>query len=488
MYPAITSNLAISSVIDLVAMQENSCSSLCLAKPDKKVVDQPGHFPFFKLPLEVRLEIYSYFFTKTILHVEALHPYIVNEQGIWVCPELQEPYGDLLEGRDYEVKPNGDVVLLKHSVGRPKQIRRFVEIRQGATWSKLFTLYCCTSTKPFESVSACPPGYCDHVDCGKIRAGLPRSIRHTCRQAYTETASLAYNAKLHTALQFSDLQDLEAFSMLLTDDQREEIRDIRINLRQVRHSLPTWHYFCNVFATPWDRRSVKCLFDDDDDYPNHKAEISFYYNYSSHDLSDDDSARSLASSWVMPNIHLEWKFRSSSWGMVVDLWDLKARLPLSVRFAMPQFLARTDGGEIDTFEEIMWDDATGNVLSPGDEGYVRLAERNLIEGDAIQDLLAEKKKILASVKAEEKQRFQTSYDAKFHHYWHAPHSDQDLRNWGPGWLRPLQQCQHFASFDVDFYDEDGPRTSAALEILRDGLKERFTALSIGPHPFLLYNH
>lgn len=467
-------------------MQQNSYSSLRLANPDRKAVDQHGPFPFFKLPLEVRLETYSYLFTETILHVEALHPYIVNDQGILICPELQGPYDDLLDAMDYEVKPNG--VLLKHFRGLLKSIGRFVEIGQGATSSKLFTLYRCNSIKSFQSASACPPGYGDHIDCGKVRTGPTRSIRRTCRQAYTETASLAHHAKSHTALQFSDLRDLEAFSMLLTDDQREEIRHIRINLSQVRHSLPAWHYFCNVFATPWDRRSVKYLFDDDDNYPNHKAEISFYYNYSSHDRSNDDSARSLASSWVMPNIHFEWKFRNSSWGMVVDLWDLKARLPLSVRFAMPQFLARTMDGEVDTYQERMWDDATGNDLWPGDEGYIRRAERNLIEDGAIQDLLDEKRKILASVEAEEKQRFQNSYDAKFHHYWHEPHFDQDLRNWGPGWLRPLQQCQHFESFDIDFYDEHGLRTSAALEILRDGLKERFTALGIGPHPFLLYTH
>ena len=64
-----------------------------------------------------------------------------------------------------------------------------------------------------------------------------------------------------------------------------------------------------------------------------------------------------------------------------------------------------------------------------------------------------------------------------YHYWHEPQFSQP--SFQLGWLKPLRQCQLFESFDIDFYDEDGPRSSIALEILRNGMKERFTSMSIG---------
>ena len=72
----------------------------------------------------------------------------------------------------------------------------------------------------------------------------------------------------------------------------------------------------------------------------------------------------------------------------------------------------------------------------------------------------------------------------FHYDWHEPQFSQP--NWDSSWLKPLRQCQHFESFDIDFYNEDGPPSSIALEILRNAMKGRFTSMGIGPHPFLLY--
>jgi hypothetical protein len=54
-----------------------------------------------------------------------------------------------------------------------------------------------------------------------------------------------------------------------------------------------------------------------------------------------------------------------------------------------------------------------------------------------------------------KVKLQASYDEMFHYDWHEPQFSQP--NWGSSWLKPLQQCQHCGSFDIDFYDEDGPR-------------------------------
>lgn len=465
-------------------MQKTASSLSTLWKTKATALDQARNSFLFRLPLEIRLEIYSYLFTKTILHVEAVHPYLIQEESLMVCPELEKLLRDEAQPGAYDVKPTGDVVMLNDCQALPKSIGRFMEIESSATWSRLFRLYQCTSTKSFEVTSACPPSYCDHVDCGKLKTGPEHAFQRTCRQAYVETADLAHDATSHTALQFAELRDLMAFSMMLTNDQREDIRHIRVNLDFPPRASPEWHYFCNVFATPWDRRSIQHLFEDSD-YSNHKAEISFYYNYSSRGRLGHDSGPTFASpSWVKPNVRFGWKFRNNSWSTEIDLSLLRARTSLSVRFAIPQFLFRTKDLEIDINDESMWDDEREQTLYPGDEGHVRLAERYLTENDAMDHLLALKGKILGSVKVEEKEEFQEAYDIKFHHYWHEP--DFCKPRWGPGWLRPLQQCQHFESFEIDFYDENGPRSTMGLEILRDGLKERFTSLGIGPHPFLRY--
>src|SRR4051812_13177105 len=93
-----------------------------------------------------------------------------------------------------------------------------------------------------------------------------------------------------------------ACSMLLSDDQREPIRDIHLNLSfawdRTIELLPEWRYFCNVFASPWDRRSILPLFPTDS--PNDKAEVSFYYSYSPSDISMSDPDTALAASSVTP--------------------------------------------------------------------------------------------------------------------------------------------------------------------------------------------
>jgi hypothetical protein len=66
---------------------------------------------------------------------------------------------------------------------------------------------------------------------------------------------------------------------------------------------------------------------------------------------------------------------------------------------------RTEDGEIDFYNETLWDDVTQDVLRPSDEGHVRLAERYLIDIDEIQGV-AEQKKILASTDAQEKVKLQ----------------------------------------------------------------------------------
>src|SRR5947209_18117435 len=49
-------------------------------------VNQSTYSFLFKLPHEVRMEVYSYLFPKTILHVEAIHPFIINKLHIRVFP------------------------------------------------------------------------------------------------------------------------------------------------------------------------------------------------------------------------------------------------------------------------------------------------------------------------------------------------------------------------------------------------------------------
>ena len=466
---------------------ERSANSLALAKGDTTIADQARHSFLFRLPFEVRLQIYSYVFSKTILHVEAVHPYEIKDNGIMVLPELEHQSSDekeTLDQLDCGRLPKPDEIHLLPN----KPVVRSLGLGTGVSSSGLFTLYRCTSGKSFESASACPPGYCDHVDCGKIREGPAHALPRTCRKAYLEISDHVPAFKSYAALQFASLRDLMAFSMLLSDDVRENIRDLRVNLdfdfaRPLRQ-WSEWHYFCNVFATPWDRRSIQYLFGND--YPNHKAEIGFYYNYSPHDLSMNDPDKAYAASWVTPNVHLEWELHNSSWGMAAELEELRARAPLSVRFAIPQFLFRTEDGEIDSGVEYMAHQPTQSHLYAGDDGYIRYAQRRLLATEEMEDLLAEKRNVLASVTREEKETFQDAYDKKFHFHWHEPHFRQ--LDWGSSWLRPLRHCQHFESFDIDFYDEGGPLSSVALEVLRDGLKERFTSLGIGPHPFLLYTH
>ena len=144
----------------------------------------------------------------------------------------------------------------------------------------------------------------------------------------------------------------------------------------------------------------------------------------------------LASSWVTPHVLLGSQDFGSSWSVAIDLWRLRARAPLSVRLAIPQFLFRTVDGEIDFHKESTRDDVTQDVLRPGDEGHVRLAERYLIKICGIQDLVAEKKKILASTDAEEKIELQASYDEMFHYHWHEP-------TWRSIWLKPAATVSAF---------------------------------------------
>jgi hypothetical protein len=89
-----------------------------------------------------------------------------------------------------------------------------------------------------------------------------------------------------------------------------------------------------------------------------------------------------------------------------------------------QFLFRAEDGEIGFYNETLWDDATRDVLRPGDEGHAWLAERYLIDIDETQGLVAEKRKILASADAQEKVKLQASYDEMFHYDWREPQSVQ----------------------------------------------------------------
>ena len=448
-------------------------------------VDQAAHSFFFKLPLEVRREIYSHIFTKAILHVEAVQPYRTQDNGVMVLSEpehLSNDQKEMLDHRERSRQPKPDEL---HPLPI-KPVGQLLGLGTGVLSSGLFTMYRCASNKCFESASACPPGYGDHVDCGKIRTAAAQTFPRTCRLAYSETSDHVCAFKLNSALHFALLGDLEAFSMLLNDDQRESICDIRLNL-DFNFELPMarwreWNYFCNVFATPWDRRSIQYHFEGSD-YPNYKSEISFYYNFSQ--SAKHDPTKGLAS-WVLPNIHLGWEGHNSSWGTATDLSELRPRAPLSMRFAFPQFLTRTRDGQIDYLSENVWDDATQSSLRPGDEAHIRFAERATTETMQIAHVLAVRQKNLASIDAEERAGFQDLYEQGLRHYFREPHFDQPNSCWG--WLRPLRQCQHFESFDVDFYDEDGPRTSLRLEVARDALRERFTGLGIGPHPFILYTH
>jgi hypothetical protein len=102
---------------------------------------------------------------------------------------------------------------------------------------------------------------------------------------------------------------------------------------------------------------------------------------------------------------------------------LKASRP-GTTLRATQFLFRTEDEEIDFYNETLWDDVTQDVLRPGDEGHVQLAERYLIDIDEIQGVVTEQKKILASTDAQEKVKLQASYDEMFHYDWHEPQFSQ----------------------------------------------------------------
>jgi hypothetical protein len=153
------------------------------------------------------MEIYSCLFTKTILHVEVIYPFIINKLHVRVFPALEHL-------SDAEKKP---LSHLERSMQSGQDIvhssmpdSRVLDLGTGVSSSGLFAMYHCATTKSFKSVSACPPGYCDHVDCGKIREEPAHSFPLTCRTAYFETSDLIETFNSHAALQFASLQDLMA--------------------------------------------------------------------------------------------------------------------------------------------------------------------------------------------------------------------------------------------------------------------------------------
>lgn len=313
-------------------MQTKASSTSTSASTRIAAVNQSTHSLLFKLPLEVRMEIYSYLFTKTILHVEAICPFIINELRVRIFPALErlsDAEKKYLSRLERSMQSGQDIA---HS-SMPDS--RVLDLGTGVSSSGLFTMYRCATTKSFKSVSACPPGYCDHVDCGKIREEPSHTFPLTCRQAYFETSDLIKAFNSHAALQFASIQDLMAFGMLLSDNQRKNIRDIRLNLG-LSPTVPLWHapewlYFYCVFATPSDRVCIQYHFEND--YPNHQTEVSFHYNYSSRDLELDDPVMASNSSWFTPRNDLGLQDFDSSWSIAPDLWKLRARAPLSVRLS-----------------------------------------------------------------------------------------------------------------------------------------------------------
>ncbi len=452
-------------------------------------MDQSQHSTLFRLPFEVRLEIYSYLIGDTILHVEPLRSYYIDHQSD-VARFKVTTAGSLLEAEDRQYNKHLQSLRQRRPVEEchPPVYNavRSLQLNPSTGYRTLFRLYQCGSPKSFTSASACPPGILDHVDCGNIKEPSMYAIRLTCRQAYAETAALAKAATSQTALQFACLQDLTAFSMLLSDDVRGSIRHLRLNFDWPISSSqePDWLYFCNVFATPWDRRSLQPYFEGSD-YPNHKAEISFYYNRSPWDLFSDD-AKALASSWVAANVSFSWPLINTSWSTRCDLSDLKAHAPLSLRFAMPQFFATGEDGETDFETEDVWDDEVQDVIQPGDERHVRSAERFLIDQFNLQEVVIAKKAVLACKDRGRQEELRKSYDVMSHRIWHGLPPEGRSSHWG--WFEPLKQCQSLASFDIDFYDENGPRSTIPLGILRDGLKEHCMVSEAGPHPCLYFRH
>jgi hypothetical protein len=120
------------------------------------------------------MEIYSYLFTKTILHVEAIHPFIINELHVRVFPALEHLSDAEKENLSHLERPmqSGQDIVHSSMAGS-----RVLDLGTGVSSSGLFAMYRCISTKSFESASACPPGYYDHLDCGKIREEPAHTFR-----------------------------------------------------------------------------------------------------------------------------------------------------------------------------------------------------------------------------------------------------------------------------------------------------------------------
>lgn len=446
--------------------------------------DTPSEYSLlFRLPLEVRLEIYSYLITDEILHVQPLGPYTINRDDKAVfSTELdnvlrgaeEQLYLEYMESAFEEVRPVKQQRPSRTTFGP-------LDLVSNTGYWHLFRIYCCTSRQTFESATACPPGYHDHADCCPNDMPISPAIRRTCRQAFEETTGLATDLTRRVALQFASVQDVMAFSMLLSDNQRESIRHIRVNHDGFGESSAHFEYFCNTFATPWDRRSVQHALDGSE--RNDKARISFYYNNSVGDL-EHEPEKALASSWVVANIQLEWAPVSgtwSSWSTRFDLSTLRARAPLSVKLALPQLLMRDDQGMIHPYETSMYEEATGQYLGRDDEGFLSVAERAVVNRLDLRALLWTRKAIDACENPEQRRELQRSYAELFR-------VSFAQSNQAPTWsaLSSLWQCQHFESFDIDFYDDDGLRSTMALEIAREGLKHRFETRDIGPHPCLFF--
>ena len=277
-------------------------------------------------------------------------------------------------------------------------------------------------------------------------------------------------------MQFASLKDVVAFSLLLSDAQLMKVRDIRVNIEVLEHWHYShyWQYFCNVFATPWDRGSLRQLFGAD--YPNYLASISFHYRTEAIDTTGVLIDRMRAAEQAMkaplltgvasrPALQLYWRFADSIWSTPVDLSMLRAREPTSIRLAVPIFYDIDHPGEPGHSEHVILDESI--VIS----NFVNA--RNEIEA-------CEDEGLQAMLRGE--------YATEFKDYWQRPAFRR--RNWmeEPRWLRPLDQCQGLAAFEIQFYDELGLSSTEALEVLRGGLKERLTHRDISPHPCLYFTH
>ena len=312
--------------------------------------------------------------------------------------------------------------------------------------------------------------------CGEDKVPYTLSLRRTCQQAYKETAELTRLVNEQTALQFASLKDVVAFSLLLSDPQLKRVRDIRVNVEVLQHwhYSRCWQYFCNVFAAPWDRGSLRQLFGAE--YPNDLASISFHYRTEAIDITGVSIDRRQAADQAMkahllagvalrPALQLYWRFADSIWSTPVDVSMLEAREPTSIRLAVPIFYDINHPEEPDHSEHLILDESVlvrNFVNARNDIG--------VCEDEGLQTLLRE------------------GYEIEFKEYWHKPAFRR--QNWieEPRWLQPLEQCQGLAAFDIQFYDELGLSSTEALEVLREGLKERLTHQDVGPHPCLFFTH